>query len=363
MIAQFVIVFYFIVCVGIILFNCFTEIISRYRSCVLRKREQRYFEEYRQLFLENITENKKQEIRLIRELRSTSRLLTFSEALHKVENSRPEQFQQGIASVSRLMEELIPVYQRKSDMEKACLAYVFAIFRMPKFQTKEIVFPFLFNLLKNESLYCRENALRALYSSEDVNVVMQALEFLNANMQLLPHEKIFVDGLLSFNKKEELIALLLKKLREFHPKLQVNLLNYIRYASPNWKDEMLSLLETNKDPEIQIACVRYFGRYRDERSVPFLLYHAEEEKEGFWELQNACISTLAAYPGPQTLEILKKEISSKNWHVRHNAAKSLAALNTEMDALADILQGNDRYAKEMLKYQLDVVKAQRRADV
>lgn len=65
MIAQFVIVFYFIVCVGIILFNCFTEIISRYRSCVLKRREQRYCEEYRQLFLDNITENKKQEKRLV----------------------------------------------------------------------------------------------------------------------------------------------------------------------------------------------------------------------------------------------------------------------------------------------------------
>lgn len=125
MIAQLVIAFYFIVCVGIIMFNCFTEIISRYRSCVLKRREQRYCEEYRQLFLENITENKKQEKRLVKELHSTSRLLTFSEALYKVENSMPEQFQQGIAPVSRLMEELIPVYERKSDMEKACLAYVF----------------------------------------------------------------------------------------------------------------------------------------------------------------------------------------------------------------------------------------------
>ena len=79
------------------------------------------------------------------------------------------------------------------------------------------------------------------------------------------------------------------------------------------------------------------------------------------EIQNACISALAVYPGPQTLEILKKEISSKNWYVRHNAAKSLAVLNTDRDALADILQGNDRYAKEMLEYQLDAAKAQRRA--
>ena len=118
MIAQLVIAFYFIVCVGIILFNCFTEIISRYRSCVLKRREQRYCEEYRQLFLENITENKKQEKRLVKELHSTSRLLTFSEALYKVENSVPEQFQQGIAFVSRLMEELIPVYERNSRLRK-----------------------------------------------------------------------------------------------------------------------------------------------------------------------------------------------------------------------------------------------------
>lgn len=239
--------------------------------------------------------------------------------------------------------------------------YVFAIFHMTKFQAKEIVFPFLFDLLGNKSLYCRENALRALYSSEDIHAVMQALTFLDANEQLLPHEKILADGLLSFDKKEELIPLLWEKMSEFHPRMQVSLLDYIRYASSNWKDEMLSMLETSQDMEIQIACVRYFGRYQDERSVPFLLHHAEEEKEGFWELQNACISALAVYPGPQTLEILKKETSSKNWYVRRNAAKSLAVLNTDRDALADILQGNDRYAKEMLEYQLDAVKAQRGA--
>ena len=168
---------------------------------------------------------------------------------------------------------------------------------MTKFQAKGIVFPFLFDLLGNKSLYCRENALRALYSSEDIHAVVQALTFLDANEQLLPHKKILTDGLLSFDKKEELIPLLWKKMSEFHPRMQVTLLDYIRYASSNWKDEMLSMLETSQDMEIQITCVRYFGRYQDERSVSFLLHHAEEEKEGIWELQNACVSALAMYPG------------------------------------------------------------------
>ena len=360
MIAQLVIVFYFIVCVGIIIFNCFTEIISRYRSCVLKRREQRYCEEYRQLFSENITENKKQEKRLVKELHSASRLLTFSEALSKVENSMPEQFQQGIASVSRLMEELIPVYKRKPDMEKACLAYVFAIFHMTKFQAKEIVFPFLFDLLGNKSLYCRENALRALYSSEDIQAVMQALTFLDANEQLLPHKKILADGLLSFDKKEELIPLLWKKLSEFHPRMQVSLLDIFDMHRQTGRNEMLSMLETSQDMEIQIACVRYFGRYQDERSVSFLLHHAEEERKGSGNCRMPVFLLLLCIPDRRHWKILKKRLPV-NWYVRYNAAKSLAVLNTDRDALADILQGNDRYAKEMLEYQLDEVKVQRGA--
>lgn len=62
---------------------------------------------------------------MVKELHSTSRLLTFSEALSKVENSMPEQFQQGIASVSRLMEELISVYKKNQIWKRpAWLMYL-----------------------------------------------------------------------------------------------------------------------------------------------------------------------------------------------------------------------------------------------
>ena len=135
---------------------------------------------------------------------------------------------------------------------------------------------------------------------------MQALTFLDANEQLLPHKKILTDGLLSFDKKEELIPLLWKKLSEFHPRMQVSLLDYIRYASSNWKDEMLSMLETSQDMEIQIACVRYFGRYQDERSVSFLLHHAEEEKEGSGNCRMPVFLLLLCIPDRRHWENLEK---------------------------------------------------------
>ena len=96
-------------------------------------------------------------------------------------------------------------------MEKACLAYVFAIFHMTKFQAKEIVFPFLLTCLEIKVSIAGRMLLRALYSSEDIHAVMQALTFLDANEQLLPHEKNLQMGFFPSIKKEELIPLLWEK--------------------------------------------------------------------------------------------------------------------------------------------------------
>ena len=85
----------------------------------------------------------------------------------------------------------------------------------------------------------------------------------------------------------------LEKLSEFHPRMQVNLLDYIRYASSNWKDEMLSMLETSQDMEIQIACVRYFGRYQDERSVSFCFITPKKKRKGLGIAE--CLYFLSCY--------------------------------------------------------------------
>ena len=121
--------------------------------------------------------------------------------------------------------------------------------------------------------------MRALYSSEDIHAVMQALTFLDANEQLLPHKKILqMDFFPSIKKRTDTTPL--EKMSEFHPRMQVALLDYIRYASSNWKDEMLSMLETSQDMEIQIACVRYFGRYQDEKSVSFCFTTPKKKRKG-----------------------------------------------------------------------------------
>ena len=51
--------------------------------------------------------------------------------------------------------------------------------------------------------------------------------------------------------------------------------------------------------------------------------------------------------------MLKKKLSSRNWYVRYNAAQALDMLGMEYADLIDVVQGEDRYASEIMRYHFD----------
>lgn len=57
------------------------------------------------------------------------------------------------------------------------------------------------------------------------------------------------------------------------------------------------------------------------------------------------------------MQVLKRLLSSRNWYVRLNAAKSLEDLGLGYVELIDIFEGGDRYASEILRYCMDMKKA------
>lgn len=115
---------------------------------------------------------------------------------------------------------------------------------------------------------------------------------------------------------------------------------------------MLSLLRETDELETKIACLRYFGRYPDERFRAPLYRLTEKSGEAEWELCAVCMTVLASYPGEETLSLLKRGLRSQNWYVRYNAALSLRALEVGAEQVQDVLTGDDRFAREMLQYRL-----------
>ena len=72
-----------------------------------------------------------------------------------------------------------------------------------------------------------------------------------------------------------------------------------------------------------------------------------------WEYTTVSVSALAGYSGERVIDALKNALHSANWYVRYAAAVSLEALQVTYDDLIDIMNGNDRYAREMITYRLE----------
>ena len=72
-------------------------------------------------------------------------------------------------------------------------------------------------------------------------------------------------------------------------------------------------------------------------------------------------SVLDRYPGQDTVAALKAALSHPNWYVRYNAAGSLVALGQTEASLKDILDGPDRFAREILAYRLGEAAAAKEA--
>lgn len=357
MIVPVVLGFYFLVCISVVLFNCWKVLsgkVLRRRMAQRKMRERLWFwcsaARYATLSTQEQTKLARKKAG---KLRSNGQIMAFHAAMDEIETAQPEIFADCMPLMAEITLRLLPRYAGKTDREQAYYAYLVTRFQVMQYVPSEQLTAFLLEQIREaKSLYNLENALRAVYSSARVPLVLEALNALDDASGIYVHEKLLVDGLLTFRRKDALIAAIWENFSRYGTQMRELLLDYIRFASGAWKEQMFALLNEAQELEVKIACLRYFGKYPDERVRPILYALGEDANAGQWELCAVCMSVLAAYPAGQTISILKQGLCSRNWYVRYNAALSLRDLNVGAELVQDILNGEDRYAREMLQYRL-----------
>lgn len=133
--------------------------------------------------------------------------------------------------------------------------------------------------------------------------------------------------------------------------MQTALVDFIRFASPYWRPEVLELLESTNDLDVKIACLRYFGKYPCTDVLPLLRRFSQPDNP--WELQAVTMYVLGAYPAANALGLLKAGLHSPFWHVRRNAAASLVRTAGDDVLRSALEQENDPYAGQILRYYLE----------
>lgn len=346
------------VCVCMIIFNVSYALLLRGSKPRQERRRQRMAASV-EAQLQRLAEGKPLERRHLptmqRRLRRVKNLSAFDYVLRSL-LSRQED-----ASVKAYLTLLQPsilylafVYQRRETMQAAYFSYFLSRYMAQKHMPIQSVQDVLLAYMERENLYCRVNALQALCAFGSAQHILRALETLDRGTVFF-HEKILTETLLSFTgNHEELISLLWARLDTFTPHTQLALLNYIRFRSGAYTQEMFGIMtRPSCDKEVCLAAIRYFGRYAYQPALDTLLTFSLDPNPLRWEYATVAVSTLSRYHGPQVVEALKQALHSPNWYVRYAAAASLEAQHMEYLDLMDIVDGSDRYAREILTYHLE----------
>jgi hypothetical protein len=350
---------YFAVCLAMIIFNIMTIVFAKRRDRLNKKQSDRY----RAMICEQlarIRDGKDVEERHVRyvkhHLLHQENLLVFVQVMTDLSAEFTDEIKIYLDRISVALDDLIDRYKRNNDPIKfAFFLYTLRVFQQMSGVTPPKIAELLIGALLEPNTYCRENALQAIYRSGDTNLVIRALEVIDSE-RINHNKKLLSDGLLAFTgSKDELMNGLWEVFETFGPNMQVVILDYIRFCAPSHRDRLLSILADDKrSPELRFSCIRYFGKYPDENAYPLLLKMVEDPDSLRWEYPAIACTALASYPGEKTVEALKRALHVSNWYVRYNAADSLAKLGVSYVDLIEVIDGNDRFAREILQFQLDM---------
>lgn len=346
------------VCASMIVFNMVYNLLLK-RSKLRLERRCRALEAHIQPQLDRLRLGEEVEPRhfayLRRSLRRVRNLVAFDQVLRK--NLRPDPAPWEEAYLDRLQPVILYlslVYRKRDTMSAAYFSYVLSRYMAPRHMPIHSIQEILLDYVRKDNLYCRVNALQALYRFGSTEHILTALQIQDQG-GILIHEKILTEGLLSFTgDHHELIGKLWAQLGHFSEHTQLAISNYIRFKTGDYTREMLAILQDGTlGKELRLSAIRYFGRYYYRPALELLLDFARLRDPELWEYATVGVSALARYPGEATVTALKEALCSANWYVRYAAAASLEALQVEDGELMDVIIGNDRYAREMLLYRLE----------
>ena len=358
MFVQILIYAYLGICAGMILFNIATALLSR-------RREHRSFCDGIRLELtvsqelDRLAETGAVSERHLRfmecRLRRVNGMAAFDAALERLRVRRPELTRSYLTALNGVMITLAEDYCRRDEIAAAYFPYIIKKYQLLGGADNAPLKEVLLKLLNEPSIYCRENAMQALYTSGDAQIIVRALRIIDAS-SLYYNTKLLADGLLNFNgDKTQLAEALWAAFEDFKVWMQVTILNYFRFSSGAHCERVLALLNDGaRDDELRFSCLRYLGRYPYPPAYADLLRYATPSENARWEYAAIASSVLASYPGAETAAVLKRNLYHPNWYIRFNASKSLEQLGFGYRDLIDVIEGNDRYASEILRYRFDM---------
>lgn len=292
--------------------------------------------------------------KLISKMRKVSFITIFHDIVMerlKKEETR-DVMQQWIWDNRDIFIDIMDIYvETKRSNRRAFYAYMVWQYRLCGENETDIFVRTMQYLVMDRSMYCRENALCALYTCGNAENVAKAYLLMMKN-DIHHSQKLVTDGLLTFQgSHEELGEALWASHKQFTSDYEVAFINYIRMATGGFEERFMEMAKDHSiDLEVRLAIIRYFRSHPYEEATLFMREVVQHWKDYDWEISAQGALALEKNREMRTIKALTEGCRSTNWYVRKNAAESLLKVTDDELIRAIIADEKDRYAKDMLQY-------------
>lgn len=212
---------------------------------------------------------------------------------------------------------------------------------------------FALESLDKDSTYVRHNALKVINKNDDMELLIKAMDIINDKRHYF-NEKMIIDFLDDYaGDMDELSECLYDKMDAYNSGLKKIIIAHFtntNNSNEKIKDKMLYTLANSNEKEIIISVLRYFFKVTDERAKTLIM---EMMSHKDWAIRATSVKVISNYVDENVKMRLKETLADPNYYVRVNSAISFLQLETRQTVINEILNNEDRFARNILLYVMN----------
>lgn len=240
-----------------------------------------------------------------------------------------------------VINSLSKIYSNKEEIEKTYFAFALSKLNVPSGSID-----FLFDVLYGNSLYGIEDAIKALYSTNNPDLIVKAFKIISHNTT--PYSsKLITDGMLEYKgDKQELANKLYDEFNSFNNECQIAFIEFFKRINFDISEDIIeTLVNSHQEKELEISMIRYFSKIKNDNAYKLFLDRIKNNYYDEFEYDVVMIQTLSNYPKKETIDVLSSKLSDTNYYIRLNSCQVL-------NKITDIskLKVTDKYAIDIIEY-------------
>ncbi|KRQ87815.1 HEAT repeat protein [Caloramator mitchellensis] len=253
---------------------------------------------------------------------------------------------QIVKKLIEFVEEIGLVDIEIKNLESKNLYHVSMTLRkLGEFRCKKAI-PYLLDVLKIEVPDIKYNSLLALSKIGDEEAFIEGFNRITAGIPL--SERSLIELIDDFEgDKGYVYEKMINSDNDFLSAIFMK--SAANYMDFRFSEMAVKYLKDN-NKEKRIAAIKLIGNAADVRFIDEVL---ECLNDAEWEVRAVTAKVLERFEDEKAVIPLVSALSDKVWFVRYNAAKSLIKIPGGIDAIEIVMQGDDKFAKDIVIYAVE----------